>query len=488
LIGLALSPAGEVQYSYATGRVTTTTGASTVGGLYGEGRPASNTVFWDVETSGQSEGSGSGFIDTGRTTAQMKQLATFAPRWNSVDPGRYGITSGGGDTPWRIYEGHTYPLLRFMLEPRVVASAQPDFDGSGQPLANIASVASQVDVDMTGLDPAHVFWSSGGPVGAPVTVDPVGDTLHVTSTQAGSYTVASNASASIQTLYSDQFGYDFSVETTRVIATPGTAAGDLRLPAGGVTWTTGTLLIDVPGAITPAPMSGDRLVIERGHWNQVAGTLPAFSASHLGLGADARFLRARRQWLGRQSLAAGRCLWPQGVRGHADRHFVLDGDIDAATTATWDDGFQPIGTPQAPFSGSLDGRNRTISDLRIHRPFLAGTNQGLFGVVQGGQIRHLSLRNAQVSGYSHTGALVGHLDAAGVLDDVQSMAWCPPRGAETSSSADWSGRVRERSATARQRFPGPVRRTSADWPAKAAAWCRRARLPARFMAISVSAA
>src|SRR5690606_9945788 len=131
LIGLALSPAGEVQYSYATGRVTTTTGASTVGGLYGEGRPASNTVFWDVETSGQSEGSGSGFIGTGRTTAQMKQLATFAPRWNSVDPGRYGIASGGGDTPWRIYEGHTYPLLRFMLEPRVVASAQPDFDGSG---------------------------------------------------------------------------------------------------------------------------------------------------------------------------------------------------------------------------------------------------------------------------------------------------------------------------------------------------------------------
>lgn len=97
---------------------------------------------------------------------------------------------------------------------------------------------------------------------------------------------------------------------------------------------------------------------------------------------------------------------------------MLDGDIDAATTATWDDGFQPIGTPQAPFSGSLDGRNHTISDLRIHRPFLAGTNQGLFGVVQGGQIRHLSLRNAQVSGYSHTGALVGHLDAAGVLDNV----------------------------------------------------------------------
>ena len=92
--GLAgtLYTGGSISNSYSTGAVS---GTSSVGGLvgynYGVGPIISS--YWDTQTSGRATSDGG----TGKTTAEMKQQATFAG-WDFVNT-------------WGITEGATYPFI-----------------------------------------------------------------------------------------------------------------------------------------------------------------------------------------------------------------------------------------------------------------------------------------------------------------------------------------------------------------------------------------
>jgi hypothetical protein len=114
-----------VNTSYATGRVT---GSSNSGGLIGGDAPgiagnsyyggsggttSVSTSYWDTQTSGQS----SSAAGTGITSAQMHQQASFIG-WNIAN-------TGGSNAIWRIYEGHTAPLLASFLTPLALTGA-PD--------------------------------------------------------------------------------------------------------------------------------------------------------------------------------------------------------------------------------------------------------------------------------------------------------------------------------------------------------------------------
>lgn len=94
---------GDVSDSYSAGGVT---GEGLVGGLVG--RNSGGTVgnsFWDKETSGMDMSEGG----TGKTTAEMKDLATFSGAgWKivRVDPGQTDPSK-----TWNIVIGQTYPFL-----------------------------------------------------------------------------------------------------------------------------------------------------------------------------------------------------------------------------------------------------------------------------------------------------------------------------------------------------------------------------------------
>jgi len=90
-----------VMNSYSTGSVT---GPLEVGGLVGwPGGTVSNS-FWDIQTSGQTTSAGG----TGKTTAEMKNIATFAG-WNIVSVGDPGTRNTA--YTWNIVDGETYPFL-----------------------------------------------------------------------------------------------------------------------------------------------------------------------------------------------------------------------------------------------------------------------------------------------------------------------------------------------------------------------------------------
>jgi hypothetical protein len=98
------SEEGTVSNCYSNGNVT---GNGKAGGLVGTSdRGTVSNSFWDVQTSGQPASDGG----TGKTTAEMKNIATFSDAgWNIV-----AVASRGTRNPsymWNMVDGETNPFL-----------------------------------------------------------------------------------------------------------------------------------------------------------------------------------------------------------------------------------------------------------------------------------------------------------------------------------------------------------------------------------------
>jgi hypothetical protein len=101
--GLVAWNTGAVSNSYSTGSVT---GDDSVGGLVGGSSGTVSNSFWDIQTSGQNSSAGG----TGKTTAQMQDIATFLDAtWNIIT-----VANPSTRNPsyiWNIVDGATYPFL-----------------------------------------------------------------------------------------------------------------------------------------------------------------------------------------------------------------------------------------------------------------------------------------------------------------------------------------------------------------------------------------
>lgn len=95
------------------------------------------------------------------------------------------------------------------------------------------------------------------------------------------------------------------------------------------------------------------------------------------------------------------------IRGNLSGHYKLAADIDLSVN--YSAGWTPIGTDSAPFTGTFDGDNHTISNLTISS---SGDYQGLFGYISGATIQNLNLTGVSVAGGSYVGALAGYSDSS----------------------------------------------------------------------------
>ena len=118
-----LYSASTINNSYSVGTVVS--GGGYVGGLlgYNIGGTITNS-FWNTTTSGQATSVGG----TGLTNAQMQQFASFAA-WNT--PTTTIANTGGSGAVWRIYEGHTYPLLNSFLTPLSISASDTSVTYNG---------------------------------------------------------------------------------------------------------------------------------------------------------------------------------------------------------------------------------------------------------------------------------------------------------------------------------------------------------------------
>ena len=82
--------------------------------------------------------------------------------------------------------------------------------------------------------------------------------------------------------------------------------------------------------------------------------------------------------------------------------FMFDNDIDMSGVT----GFEGIGTRTNAFKGTVYGNGHVVNNMTIDAEFSA--YMGLFGYINQATIKDLGVVNANVTGESHTGILVGH--------------------------------------------------------------------------------
>jgi len=88
----------------------------------------------------------------------------------------------------------------------------------------------------------------------------------------------------------------------------------------------------------------------------------------------------------------------------------LTADIDLENNA-----WTPIGTSSAPFKGTFDGADKTISNLNVE----GENNQGFFGYATDAKISNLILDNVSVKGTDCVGAVVGQGYASTYIDNCK---------------------------------------------------------------------
>jgi filamentous hemagglutinin family protein len=219
--GLMGGNTGTISNSYSTGNVT---GGSAVGGLVGFN--SSNNIsnsFWDTVTSSQATSAGG----TGKTTAQMKQLASFGS-WNIAN-------TGGSGAVWRIYEGDTYPLLMSFLTPLTITANADSKTYDGQTYYGGNGVTYSI--------------ASATPSGAPIYSGTSQGAMTV-----GSYVITPGG------YYSNQQGYDISYANGALTINPLTVAIILagnKVYDGTPTFSTGQLGIsNIVGSDTVSLSAG----------------------------------------------------------------------------------------------------------------------------------------------------------------------------------------------------------------------------------------
>ncbi len=248
--GLAgLNYHGNITQSYATGYIS---GNDDVGGLVGYNDSGTfNSSFYDSETTGQSD-TGKG---EGKTTTQMKSLATFA--WDIDD-------QGGTSKAWRLYEGQSYPLLRWGLAPLTVTAA---------------SGTRAYDATTNGLGVAYSTTPNANLLGTA--------TASVSSKNAGTYMVSPSG------LWSNQQGYDISYVNGTVTVAPkaltitGSSAADKIYDGGtAANVTPGTLSGFVGSETVTASASGSFADKNVGNNKNVAVSYVLANGSNGGLASN----------------------------------------------------------------------------------------------------------------------------------------------------------------------------------------------------------
>ncbi len=412
--GLVGTSTGNIRVSYAMGSVSST--GSDVGGLVGNNSTNSNITscyaankvsggsvnvgglaggnlgnvsnsYWNTTTSGQAASAGG----TGLTDTQMMMMASF---------NGWSIANAGGSTAtWRIYEGSSYPLLRFFIAPITVL---PAYDGTTQTLDNIADYAASIP----------------NPVNANIIGSATGLTLSSSATP-GSYTATWDS----YNFISNQNGYDINLLPTRTITDSGSGANDLAINAP-LTWSTGTLTLNAKGNINlnaSLTLTGaGAIALQYGQGSVAADntgnyfinapvSLPAGTNNFTTkLSSDGTVTNFRViNTLGALGSTTASDL--QGINGNLAGNYALGSDIDATATTDWNtgSGFTPINE----YSGTFDGLGHTINNLNINLP--SSTNVGLFSNVgPKAAIRNIGLLGCSISGDNNVGGLVGYLNGS----------------------------------------------------------------------------
>ncbi len=362
LIGF-LVPTDKVVNCYSMGRVIGKNPLM-VGGLIGYGT-SSNLVtssYWDIETSGQTTSAGG----VGKTTAQMKQKATFTG-WDFTNI-------------WDIIEGSSYPFLRgFLYYPKLVILGDSELIVEcSYPYNEPGATAYDIpDGDLT---------------------NQIQITHNIDINTPGTYIVT----------YSVTDSNSHTTTKTRTVRIVDTTPPQLSLNGDNPY----VLILDEtfedPG-ITTSDLCDTEVEITINS-NVDNSTIGAYEIVYRVTDDSSNLSEVTRAvWV------VGKIETVIDLQniGNIPRFplygiYRLVGNIDAYETRNWNEGkgFQPIGTGSNPFAGKLLGFGHTISNLYINRA--NESNIGIFGfTAQSASITDVVIQNSYIVGDSYVGTIAG---------------------------------------------------------------------------------
>lgn len=107
------------------------------------------------------------------------------------------------------------------------------------------------------------------------------------------------------------------------------------------------------------------------------------------------------------------------VRFEPYANFIQTADIDLGVSPFNEfEGWEPIGMPWDPFTGTYDGNGFKMQNMYIERP--VQDNIGLFGFVSGGTLHNIQLSSCEATGGSYSGILAGYLTSGATVTDCSS--------------------------------------------------------------------
>ncbi len=106
------------------------------------------------------------------------------------------------------------------------------------------------------------------------------------------------------------------------------------------------------------------------------------------------------------------CTELQAMNESLDSYYALANDVECSATSGWNSGagFAPVGDNTNKFTGSLDGKNHTVSNLYVNK---TGDYTGLFGYTNGAEIRNIGIEDASIYGSGNSIAgIAGYAEGA----------------------------------------------------------------------------
>jgi filamentous hemagglutinin family protein len=182
--------------------------------------------------------------------------------------------------------------------------------------------------------------------------------------------------------------------------------------------TSGSLALSAPTSIRAdgAVAVDGTFELLGGSWTQNSSSLPSFSAGDFKLSGGS-FVRVAG---GDGSLSTPYQLSDiYGLQGAATlggaTSYVLNNNIDASASGSWSGSFVPLAS--SGYTGVFDGAGHTISGLSISRS--SADNVGLFGRIDTGTVRDLTLSDVFAEGAHNVGGLAGVVsDGIGYINNV----------------------------------------------------------------------
>jgi hypothetical protein len=124
-------------------------------------------------------------------------------------------------------------------------------------------------------------------------------------------------------------------------------------------------------------------------------------------------------YLSQLDLLASRVNNGTGADGYSGTYFKLMDNITYTYSGDNENNFTAIGNNDHPFKGHFDGNNKTVNGIRIYKygAEYGDYEQGLFGFIgNGGEVKNLTLNDANISGYDQTGGIVGRFNGSAITN------------------------------------------------------------------------